>query len=735
MAELALSFASGGTGLEVRRFEVRARLSTPFEVRVTARSRRADLDLDELVGRPAAFSLAAGYAHAAASQSWSGVCRSAVQVHPEPTGLSTYEVVIVPRLWLLGLRRGHRVFQHLSIPAIVRRVLGEWAIEPLARIDDAAYPALELKLQAGESDLAFVSRLLEEAGITYAFETADGETRVVLDDAPQARDPRAGGPIPVVDAANAEAEREHVTKVRVAEMMRPGAFAVRDHDFRRPEHVLLGEAPDAAGIEARLERFEYVPSASRVEGGAGGNETPVADVDAVARHEDAALAARASRHLEAARADRLRASFDTNCLDVAPGTVLSLGRHPHPLLGRDHRLLAVETTLRGTVEGEWSSAVEAVSAAVPWRPPRLTPKPRLHGYEVAIVVGAHGEEIHTDEHGRVRVQFPWDREGRLDDRAGTWLRVSHGWAGAGYGWFALPRVGQEVLVAFADGDCDEPFVVGRLHDGRQPVPDALPEHRTRTIWRSDSSVGHGGHNEILFEDLAGEELVHEQAEKNRRRLVKHDETLTTVRDRRRHVDRDETDTTTRDRVEVTAGLRVETTVRDRVVAILRNEARLVRRVDRARIQGKNLVYAGVHSDLVVERSRRVRVEADSHLRVRARRYERVARKDELVVGADRHETVGKRAALEAESIHLGARDMVVEAPRDVTVRAGGGFIRIDRTGVTIRGDVVKINSGGAPGSGTGAAPARAEPAEEARVEAPPRPENVAESFLPRLRRT
>ena len=226
------------------------------------------------------------------------------------------------------------------------------------------------------------------------------------------------------------------------------------------------------------------------------------------------------------RVDRRTVSFDTNTIDLWPGQVFCMDKHPHAELTDETKLLVTEFSVEGTPGGEWSMSGQAAFTDAPYRPPQRTLKPRVEGVQSAQVVGPQGQEIHTDEFGRVRVQFPWDREGKHDDGSSCWIRVSQGWAGTGYGMIVIPRIGQEVMVGFLEGDPDQPIIVGRVYNAKQAVPYKLPEHKTRSTWKSDSSLGSGGFNEIMFEDIKGQELVWEQAQKNRRRLVKNDETIT-----------------------------------------------------------------------------------------------------------------------------------------------------------------------------------------------------------------
>lgn len=648
MAKLELSFESGEDSFSVRQFSVHEAISGLFSVAVLACSPNEDIDLEAIVGRPASFLMTNGlsFAHAG-TRSLHGVCCQMEQLAAEPTGLSTYHVRIVPKLWLLGQRTNHRLFQHVSIPDILEKLLKEWEIPHVFRLNRASYPLLELRVQYAESDLDFVQRLLEEAGISYYFTEEPPEvfrkksskdkpppptSYMILTDKPQAAEPRAGGPLRYVDKPNASAEQEFVTDVRLGQVVRPGKVTQRDHDFRRrPNLGLFGQQSAGHALEDMLEQYRYTPGAalaelapheisklgdvfravpgivpdvvgkaqgalakaqsttnkvedvkekaaaaakglgdkienkvqgfveSKVKGavsGLGGDALGKAagelaglgaekiagfvasgigrllgDDKGFARHTEKAVLNRANVALEALRADRRTVSFSTNALDLAPGTVLSFGHHPRKDLAADKRLLVTSSSVDGTHDGEWAQSAEAVFANVPYRSSQRTPKPSIQGLQSAVVVGPPGEEIHTDEHGRVRVQFHWDRENQYNTESSCWMRVSQGWAGMGFGMITIPRVGQEVLVGFLEGDPDQPVIMGRLFNGTSRPPYDLPQHKTRSGWRSDSTPGSGGYNEIMFEDAKGSEMLYVQAQRDLETLVKHKETRSIGQDR------------------------------------------------------------------------------------------------------------------------------------------------------------------------------------------------------------
>jgi type VI secretion system secreted protein VgrG len=734
MPLLELTFESGETSLDVRRFDVHESVSGLFALSIRARSPNADLDLESIVGKKATFRIVSGLAYGRVpARYWTGVCSHIEQVQAETTGLSTYQLRIVPEMWLLTQRRNHRIHQHLSIPDIADVVLGEWNITPTWSIDRGNYPALEYRCQYGESDYTFLSRLFEEAGIAFTFPDDEVNGSVpTMNDQLQSGTPRAAPNLPYVDHPNQAAQQEFVTNVSLSHEVRPGAHTIRDFDFRNPAFPLFGEAQKAPHPEDMYEQYHYQPGAFLAEGATGG-DTPVADDKGTARYSQKTGADLAQRALDGRRVSRRTIVFETNALDLAPGVIFSIDNHPHAELASTNAFLVTEVQHRGAVGAEWTKVCRAVFADVPYRPLRRTPKPDVTGVQSAVVVGRAGQEIDTDEFGRVRVQFPWDREGQSDDDSSCWVRVSQGWAGTGFGLVNIPRIGQEVLVSFLGGDPDQPVIVGRVFNQSNPVPYKLPDNKTRSTWKSNSSMGGGGFNEIMFEDLAGNELVWMQAQKDQRRLVKNDETITVGHDRQKLVKGDETEVTSGNRSEFTQGDRVELTEGDRTTVIKGALRKLVEKQEIERTEGDRLTFVGGEQHLIVKGEKREKVEKDSHLQVGGSRNEGIGGAQSLSVGGDQHDKVAKNYALETGTeLHLKAgTSLVIEAVSDLTLKGPGGFVLIDAGGVTIMGTMVKINSGGSPGSGADAQPAGPKDPLEAKVDEPnkPTPDDVSQSGI------
>ncbi len=507
MANIEISFPGApATDLSVRYFDIAEGLSRPFEVMIVAASRDPDLDFEALIGTEARCRIDGG---SCGTRAWTGVCSFIDQIETEADGSSLYVFRVVPSLWLLGQRRNHRVFQHLSAPGIARALLREHRIEASLHLDERRFPTHEHRVQYGESDLAFLARILGDAGISYFFEGGAGSA-LVLTDAPERGEPRQVA-IPLLPEARQVSSGPHVTQARRGSEVRPGAVEISDFDFRKPHYRASFRASSGSAVGARLEHHVHEPGAA-------------VDGDS-----------RAVRTLLSLGEGRATESFSTNLVDLAPGVVFSTTGQP-----RRH-LCVISTSLEGSAQGRWKISAAAAPCDAPIRPAPPPARPRIEGVSSAVVVGPEGEDIHVDEHGRVRLRFHWDREGGPNDDRTPWVRVAEGWAGAGWGLLAMPRVGQEVLVAFFDGDPDQPVVVGRAHGASSPPPEVLPAARARSAWRSQSSPGHGGgdprtpggsgYHEVAFDDRRGQELVQVRAERDLDKVALHDEVEVTGLDR------------------------------------------------------------------------------------------------------------------------------------------------------------------------------------------------------------
>jgi type VI secretion system secreted protein VgrG len=544
-----------GTELVVRQLTAHETLGRPFQIDIIALSLLPPsggggdvgplVDIDGIIGKRAAVRVSQG---GSTHRIWTGVVSYVEQVRwaKERGSESSYHVRLVPTFWLLSQRKGNRIFQHVKIPDVLKTILEqEWKLEVEWSFDDKAYPKKEYVCQYDESDMHFVHRLLEEAGLYYFFgETGSGDAKTVLVVTDKAHTFAPSVDLPFTDAPNEVHAVIYATNVAIAHNVRPGLFQISDFNFRRPGHPLFAASEPASGTEASREIYLYEPGGFLKETGGpakGPSDEKIADDKSTTVHDAAELGkARAQRFLEAARHKKRYVHFETSAQTLTPGKVFTISEHPNAEL-EGQRLLAIQSMVRVTATGEWTVVVEGVFTDLPYRTPRTTKKPRVRGVQSAIVVGPKGEEIYSDEFGRVRIKMHWDREGDFDDNSTCWMRVSQAWAGAQYGTMMIPRIGHEVIVDFLDGDPDQPLVVGRVYTHPSPAPYKLPDHATRSSWQSNTTPNKDGEkwfNEIMFEDKKGEELVLIQAQRNMMSLTKRNHTERTGEHRSHVVGRD-----------------------------------------------------------------------------------------------------------------------------------------------------------------------------------------------------
>jgi type VI secretion system secreted protein VgrG len=549
--------------LDVRHFGVQDGLAQIFNVTLTAVSKNANIDFDAIVGKEASFKIRGS----ASAREWHGLCSNFLQVGVDEAGASTYQITIVPTLWLLTQRRNHRIFQQMSEIEIVQKLLGEWGIAPDMKLDASQYKKRKYKVQYAETDFDFIARSLEDVGVTFYFAQEGSDTKLVLASAPQTNDVRLE-PLPFIDKPNGGEAFDHVTGVTLHQRVRPGKFTVYDHDYRLPPtYKLKGDATSGEGIESKLERFHYDPGAFLFRSEAGG-ATPVADDRGKSRSDETEASAIATRRLAAKRSEAKRLTFQSNAVDIAPGGVLRVMNHPRNDIGDTTKHLIVEVSVHGDSHGTLSIHAEGVDAELAYHPPEKTPQPRTQGVESATVVGPPGEEIHTDEFGRVRVQFHWDREGKFDQDSSCWIHVSQPWGGSGYGGSSLPRIGQEVLVDFLGGDPDRPVITGRVYTNLQKTPYKLPDNKTQSGWKSNSTGGGGGYNEMMFEDSLGKELLRMQAEKDMDTLVKNDRSTTVLANQTSYVGGNNTERVNKDEAITITG--------DRTMTVMKSQTHTVK---------------------------------------------------------------------------------------------------------------------------------------------------------------
>lgn len=436
-------------------------------------------------------------------------------------GLSSYRGELVPAFWFYTLSMENRIFQNLTVPDIVEKVVKSAPNSPF-KVDfrndcKESYQKREYCVQYDETHFDFVSRLLEEEGIFYYFEhSSSGHTMVIADSA---------------------SKIEACPVVHELSMLKAGAGSTgegnRVFDFEREDIAVTGAHRATEWDPIADKRYS---DATGAKGIGKRDEYPSRAVDQDGAYHYATL------HAGAAESQRIRAAGTSNSPALQSGKSFDLTDHfrrdanQSYLLTAVHHSASMPVAVRGTSgsEGfEYRNSFTAIPATLTFRPPRVTPRSVIHGSQTAKVVGKKGEEIWVDKYGRVKVAFHWDIAGTTDETASCWVRVSSAWAGHGFGWIQLPRVGEEVIVDFLEGDPDRPIITGRVYNGTNMPPWALNANQTRAGLRTRSSKqgGEKNVNELYFEDKKGEEQVFLHAERALVTEVEADETRTVGHDR------------------------------------------------------------------------------------------------------------------------------------------------------------------------------------------------------------
>jgi type VI secretion system secreted protein VgrG len=643
--------------LRFRRLRGEEALSRPFRLDLELASDDEAIDFDGILGTPMAVEvpLSGGgtrWFHGLVSQfvftGWEG-------------GEARYQATLRPWLWFLCRTSDCRIFQDKSVPEIVRMVFdkhaGSLGVEVEERLS-ASYPPRLYCVQYRESDLDFVDRLLQEEGITYFFTATSDKHTLVLADSPQSHHASPGyEEVPYFPKDEfARRERDHLFVWDMAAEVRSGSFAHTSFDFEKPR----------ADLMTRQER----PMPHRLADGE--------IYDYCGRFTEPETGERAARlRLEADQARQRRATGEGTAAGLMAGHRFTLVRCPREDQNAEYVLCEVVHELwdpayrSGTTDGEeidlYRCRFAAIPAEIPYRPALVTPKPRLRGPQTAMVTGPTGEEVWTDRYGRVKLQFHWDREGRHDETSSCWIRVSQPWAGAGFGGLMLPRVGQEVIVEFLEGDPDRPIVTGRVYNGQAMPPYALPANASQSGLRTNSTKGGGGANELRFEDKKGQEQVYLHAQRDYAAVVENDRSVQVKNNHSRTVEADESLTVQGKRTRTVKGAETVTVDDDRTRTVTGNEVYSV--------SGHRTYTVGRKDVLHVTGAQEVTIGEGRGLSITGEDGVTVSRNARLGVTGSREVT--------ASTYRLDAKVIEITGTTSITLAVGHSWIKIDDEGVTV----------------------------------------------------
>src|SRR5215471_4946503 len=515
---LAITTPLGKDALLLRGFNGTEAISHLFHFDLDLLSENESLKFQDLVGKNVTLRI---FDAEGEERYWNGFI-SRFSQGSQDRRLTAYRAQMVPWLWFLTRTSDCRIFQNKTVPDIIEKIFSDLKFKDYQLRLYGNFAPRDYCVQYRESDFNFVSRLMEEEGIYYFFKHEQNKHTLVLANDSAAHEACPGQKTARYDFRGGAVEYEDViTEWHHEEEFRTGAWAQTDYNFETPSTSLAvtvnGNNP--------YEIYEY-PGEYRVRG----------DGDRLARVRLQEHTARTSL-----------GQGTSGCRHFTSGFQFTLQDHYRKDLNTPYLLTAVRhVATQGSYEAggtseelSYRNSFECMPFSIPYRPQRVTPQPFVQGCQTAVVVGPGGEEIYTDKYGRVKVQFHWDREGKKNENSSCWVRVSHPWAGQGWGAISIPRIGQEVIVDFLEGDPDQPIITGRVYNAEQMPPFGMPGGAVVSGIKSNSTKGGGGYNEISMNDTKGTELINIHAQYDQQKKVEHDERVSIGNDRTESVGHDE----------------------------------------------------------------------------------------------------------------------------------------------------------------------------------------------------
>jgi len=648
----------------------------------------------------------------------------------------TYTATMRPWLWFATRNKDSRIFQSMTVKDVVSEVLDPYGGDTKWKLDDASvYPELDYCVQYNETDFAFVSRLLEEAGIYYFFEHEEGKHTLVMTDALSKHEDRpSGNPINWSNQMKQEAtitDWEHRQEVRSVKSI------VLDRDYLAPETEIKSDKAAADPVGSKVGKMEWFEYPGRVVHNA-------ADVDPDSKASDNV------KQKATVLTQELASLYDfatgtTNAADVGVGMTFEMKEHPDKKenakylvvaanfklefadheavedlkLGHEaeHVVCHLLTMKAGEGSGDLMGAIGGAlglggggggSVTPAYRPQRSTPKPIMYGPQTATVVGSSSNEIETDKHGRIKVQFHWDREGEEDENSSCWIRVAQPWAGNGFGFIALPRVGHEVVVSFLDGDPDRPLVTGSVYNGKNLPIYKLPDQATVTGLKTRTSKDgtEDTANELRFDDKKDKEYLWFQAEK----------------DYYRHVKQNAFDLVEEEEKVKVKKSRDEVIGEDWYMDIGNDVMHHVGKDLHVNVEGDMFFTGGATSQIQLKKDMSIAVGNDpagGDLGIQVGGKTALKSKQDINVQSEQGKITFKTAtgdfAIEAMAVKIkGTSSIALECPGGISLKVGGSIVNVSAAGVDIVGGMVKINSGGAAASAGSAPDASPKAPEEAK---------------------
>lgn len=660
--EIAISTPLGEDVLLLRSMSGTEALSRPFEYELELASENFEIKPEDIVGQKVTIRLKLPEDKA---RYFNGFINRFVQT-PGAGRLARYRATVVPWLWFLTRAADCRLFQEMTVPDIIKQVFRDKGFTDIKDALSGSYRTWEYCVQYRETDFNFVSRLMEQEGIYYFFKHEQSKHSLVLADSISAHEPYPDfGTLEHHSADKGTKPEACVADWIVETQIQPGWYALNDFDFKNTQKDLLAKAKvTRQHARAEYEIYDYP-----------GEFTESADGDGYAR-----------KRIEELQVQYEVVSAGSDSRGICTGSTFTLTNHSRENQNRkylitstDYSIDAGEFYSDGQAGGEYSCSCgfAAIDAAQPFRSLRATTKPSIPGPQTAIVVGPSGEEIFTDEYGRVKVQFHWDRYGKSDENSSCWIRVAQLWAGKKWGAMYIPRMGQEVIVEFLEGDPDQPIITGRVYNAQSMPPYDPKANKTVSTIKSNSSKGGGGFNEIRFEDKKDSEQIFVHAQKDRDIEVENNETHSVGANRQKSVGKDE-NTSIGDN-------RTESVGQDEGITIDGNRTESVGKDESVSIGANRTENVGKNESVTIGKNQKVSVGQDrSHM---------IGKKDMLSIGKELLVDVGEKIVLKTgqASVVMKKDGTIQIKGKNITI-SGSGKINVKASSdVNIKGSKVKNN--------------------------------------------
>ena len=682
----------GGDVLLLQSMEGSEELGRLFHYELDLTSEDRAITFDQLLGKPMGLTLEL---YDGGKRYFHGIVCSCRQLtgHGQFAG---YRVSLRPWFWLLTRTSDCRIFQNKTVPDIIKQVFRDLGFSDFEDSLSGSYREWEYCVQYRETSFDFVSRLMEQEGIYYYFRHEEARHVLVLADAYGAHSSAPDyASVPFYPPDRQMRERDHFYDWQLAREVQPGSLALNDYDFLRPRASLeVRSSVPRTHTNADYPLYDYP-----------GEYVQSNDGDHYAR-----------TRIEAIHSQFEHVQLRGRARGIGCGHVFTLTGYDRADQNREYLVVVARYQIRqeayesgqSDIAEQFVSELDCMDASQSFRPLPLTPMPIVRGPQTAVVVGPSGEEIWTDQYGRVKVHFHWDRHDQSNENSSCWIRVSQAWAGKNWGSVQLPRIGQEVIVSFLEGDPDRPIITGRVYNAEQTVPYTLPANATQSGVKSRSSKGGSpaNFNEIRMEDKKGSEQLFIHAEKNQDIEVENDETHWVGHDRRKTIDNDETVHVKHDRTEtvdnnetITIGVdRKEKVGNNETISIGVNRTEDVGSNEKITIGANRTENVGSNETITIGADRTEKVGANEKISIASNRTEDVGGNETISITGNRNETVQGNEGIEIsgnQSTQIGQNESRDVAQNRTTNINQNDSLDVGKHFALTAGDSISLTTGDA----------------------------------------